>query len=371
MAPAWLFGGPQRGRVGPLLLLLATAVGLGVASTAALRRYTYDWIEGASQPERSRRLTLNVRGWGRLSALVVLKGKLMLRNRGPREQLLAGGVVTAFLVGMIFKSALPVFTLGLAPVTVGLLLPITYGQFAFAWHGGHFDGLLAHEPPGRLVRATLLVLGGLAVGPLALALLVVVWSDPFFAIQMAAFALYHTGVTCPLLVWTGILWNRRWVNPEQSRFTFSGGSVRGMVLMELLSVPPAMFAALGGIPAVLAGVASLGGLGLATVSLWLPRLETALRRRRHAMLRGFGMDGSRRTSGTGNERRAGDRKVAASRFDLTLQLSAIKRLIEDSTVLSVQARGLYPRECAHLTLFSAHLERFLRSGPTMSVLRSK
>ena len=57
--------------------------------------------------------------------------------------------------------------------------------------------------------------------------------------------------------------------------------------MALLGLPPALFAALGGIPAMLVGVASLGGLGLGTAPFWLSRLEAALRHRRYAMLRGF------------------------------------------------------------------------------------
>lgn len=170
---------------------------------------------------------------------------------------------------------------------LGLLPSVGYGQFAFAWHGGHFDGLLARASPTKIVRATLIVLGGLAVGPLLLATPVVSWEDPFFALPMAAFALYHAGVTCPVVVWTGVLWNRRRVNPVQSRFSFSGGSVRIIVLMALLSVPPALFAVFGGLNAVLVGVAGLGGLGLGAASLWLPRLGAVLHHRRHAMLRGF------------------------------------------------------------------------------------
>jgi hypothetical protein len=192
-----------------------------------------------------------------------------------------------FFVYLIVRGALPVFSLGMAPFMLGLLLPVTYGQFAFAWHGKHFEGLLVRASPGRLVRATLVVLVGLAVAPPVLAMPVVGWVDPFLVVPMAAFALYHAGLTVPALVWAGILGNRAWVNPEQSRFTVSGGSLRAIVLMGGLAGPPAVLATLGGVPTLLLGVAGLGLAGLGTVSLWLPRLETALRHRRHAMLRGF------------------------------------------------------------------------------------
>ena len=286
-ASSWLFGGLQRGRVLPLVVLGAATIGAGQWSTAALRRWTYHWVEGTNRNGR-RRVLLDVRGRGSLSSLVLLEAKLMLRNRGPREQLLAGIVVVAFFVGLIMEGAIPTFSTAIAPFMLGLLLPVSYGQFAFAWHGGHFDGLLARVPPKRLVRATLLVIGGLGVGPLLLAVPVVGWVDPFFAVPMLAFALYHAGVTAPVMVGTSILWNRQWVNPEQSRFTVAGGGpLRGFVLMPLLGVPPVLLHVAGGGTAMLLGVAGLGIAGLATGPLWLPLLEAALRHRRHAMLRGF------------------------------------------------------------------------------------
>lgn len=284
---AWLFGGLQRGSVWPLLVLAAGTVASAGASTAALHRYTYDWVDGAGRPKRHRRFSLDVGGRGKLSSLVLLEGILIFRNRGPREQILLGGAGLLFFVYMIMRGAIPEFSLVMAPFGLGLLLSVTYGQFVFAWHGKHFDGLLARASPGRLVRAALVVVLVLAVGPLALAVPVVAWVDPFFAVPMVAFALYHAGLTVPTVVGASILWNRNWVNPEQSRFTFSGGPIRGVVLMALLSVPPALFAALGGISAVLVGAAGLGGLGVGTAPLWLPRLEAALRHRRYAMLRGF------------------------------------------------------------------------------------
>jgi len=231
---------------------------------------------------------LDVRVRGSLSSLVLLEAKLMLRNRGPREQLLAGIVVVAFFVGLIMEGAIPTFSTAIAPFMLGLLLPVSYGQFASAWHGGHFDGLLARVPPKQLVRATLLVIGGLGVGPLLLAVPVVGWVDPFFAVPMLAFALYHAGVTAPVMVGTSILWNRQWVNPEQSRFTVAGGGpLRGFVLMPLLGVPPVLLHVAGGGTAMLLGVAGLGLAGLGTISFWVSLLGAALRRRRHAMLRGF------------------------------------------------------------------------------------
>lgn len=161
----------------------------------------------------------------------------MLRNRGPREQLLAGVGGTVALVGIIVDGALPIFSTGMAPF--------------------------------------------LLTAP------VVAWADPFFAVPMGAFAFYHVGVTSPVMTWTSILWNRRWVNSEQSRFSFSGGSIRGIVLMVSVGVPPILLAVLGGVSTMLLGVTAAGLLGLGTSSLWLPQLEAALRHRRHAILEGF------------------------------------------------------------------------------------
>lgn len=286
-ASAWLFGRTQRGHVGPLLVLAVGAVALGTASTTALRRYMYKEAGGASRGKQRRYVSLDVGRRGGLWSVILLEGALIFRNRGPREQLLAGGGVLVFFVYLVVRDSLSVFSVGMAPFMLGLLLPVTYGQFAFAWHGKHFDGLLSRMSPRRLVQATLVVLMGLAVGPPVLAMPVVGWVDPFLAVPVVAFALYHAGVSVPVVVWAGVLGNRTWVNPEQSRFTVSGGSMRAVALMVLLGVPPVLLASLGGVPALLSGVAALGSLGLGTIPLWLPRLEVALRHRRHAMLRGF------------------------------------------------------------------------------------
>ena len=286
-ASVWLFGGVQQGNIGPFLLLAVGTFALAVTSTKALRRRLYREIDWAGRTRRRRLLSLDSGGQGRLWPLIRLEAALIFRNRGPREQLLFGGGALLFFVYLIVGDTLSLFSLGMAPFMLGLLLPVTYGQFAFAWHGKHFEGLLTRASPGRLVRAVLVVLVGMAVGPLILAMPVVAWADPFLAAPMAAFALYHAGITVPTVVWAGILGNRNWVNPEQSRYTFAGGSARGVVLMALLAMPPVLLASLGGIPFLLVGVAVLGGLGLGAVSGWLSWLERALRQRRHAMLQGF------------------------------------------------------------------------------------
>jgi hypothetical protein len=53
-ASAWLFGGTQRGHVGPLLVLAVGAVALGTASTTALRRYMYKEAGGATKRQGER-----------------------------------------------------------------------------------------------------------------------------------------------------------------------------------------------------------------------------------------------------------------------------------------------------------------------------
>jgi hypothetical protein len=288
-ASAWLFGGLQEAALFPTVVLVIAAVGLTLASTAVLCRWTYDWVEGGTAPASRSGPRFTVRGRDPLSSLVLLEVKLILRNRGPREQILAGIGGIVFLVAMLAEGEdrLAMSTYVTAPL-LGQFLTVGYGQFAFAWHGGHFDGLLAHVSPRRLVQATLLVMIGLAVGPALIALPVVVWADPFLAVPIAAFALYNAGITAPVMTWTSVRWNRRWVNPEQSRFsTFGGGPVRGLVLFPLLWALPLATSLWWDLPVVLGSVALLGLASLATFRFWFPRLETAFRQRRHALLRCF------------------------------------------------------------------------------------
>jgi hypothetical protein len=289
-ASAWLFGGLQEAALLPTAVLVVTTVGLTLASTAALRRWTYDWVEGGAASASRSGPTFSVRGRDSLSSLVLLEMKLILRNRGPREQILAGVGGVVFLLAMIAGGGdrLDAFTYVMAPLLLGQFLTVGYGQFAFAWHGGHFDGLLAHVSPRQFVQATLLVMIGLAVGPALIALPVVVWMDPFLAVPIAAFSLYNAGITAPVMAWTSVHWNRAWVNPEQGRFSmFGGGPVRGLVLFPLFCAPPLAMSFWWDLPAVLGSVALLGLASLATLRLWLPRLEATFRQRRHALLRGF------------------------------------------------------------------------------------
>jgi hypothetical protein len=285
-ASTWLFGGLRAGRLLPLVGLAGASVVAGVGAATALRRFLYVEGDGAARAPRPRRGPVGSYARG-LPALVRLEGRLLVRTRGPRELVLAGGAVTVFVVGLILEGALPLFSQVLAPFMIGVTGSVAYGQYAFAWHGGHFDGLLARTSPRRLVRAPVLVLGGLAVLPILLAMPVVGGYDAALVGPFAAFALYHAGVTVPVVVATALRWNRTWVPPEQSRFSVTGGSLRGFVVMVGLAGPPALLFAMGGVPVVLGGVAGLGLVGLATAPRWLSRLATALERRRHALLRGF------------------------------------------------------------------------------------
>lgn len=282
---AWFFAGPMRGKFLPLLILASGMVGLSIASTASLHRYTYSLIRGEGQQHHW--TAVGVRGHGMLLSLILLEGQLILRNRGPREHILAGLGGVGFLVFMIVGGATRSFSVGIAPFLLGTLLPISHGQFVFAWHGSYFDALLTNVSPRQLVNATLLILGGLAVGPMLLSIPAVVLAEPFSVVPIGAFALYHVGVTCPVVMWAGLLWNRTWVNPEQSRFTTSGGSIRGVAISTALAVPPLLLSLTGELTIFLIGVAGLGLAGLGTMSIWLPRLERELWRRRYAMLRGF------------------------------------------------------------------------------------
>ncbi|PQJ35234.1 hypothetical protein BSZ35_12080 [Salinibacter sp. 10B] len=129
----------------------------------------------------------------------------------------------------------------------------------------------------------------LAVGPALIALPVLAWTDPFLLVPIAAFALYNAGITAPVITWTSMYWNRRWVNPEQRRISMigGGGPVRTLVFSPLLWALPLATLYWGNLPAVLGSVALLGLASLATFRFWRPRLEATFRQRRHALLRGF------------------------------------------------------------------------------------
>jgi hypothetical protein len=289
---AWLFGELSAGHVLPLGVLIVGTAGMAGAAHRALRRRRYAVLElGAGWNLSS---VVPTRGLdGRWSAnpalsLALLDARLILRNKRPR-QMLGAGLPFVGMFGVLFVVQDP------PPVNVALFgfllsgyLGMTYAQFGAAWHGHHFDGLLARAVPSeRIVRAQAAVFAALCAAPLVPLFPLIAAFAPTLLAPTGAFFLYNLGVTAPLLLGMGV-WARKALSLNESTFF----NYQGTSTYHFLAVVPVMFLPMGlvaglGLDTTLLVVAGVGVLGIVTASLWMRGIGALLRRQRHAMAAGF------------------------------------------------------------------------------------
>ena len=301
-ASAWCFGGLAAGRILPLIVMLAGTAALAVAAHRMLRGRLYSVLWDADSPRTQSTGLLQGMGHGRgrVVSLALLDLKLILRNKRPRQMLLSALLLEALFVFQLVtatggKAPPPVLdafiTVTFSVVLTGLL-GFQYAGFVYAWHGAHFDGLLARAVrPQTLVRSQyatfcVLCLAGTAVVPPVAGGL-----RPSMIAPMGALLIYNLGVVAPVFLGLGA-WRREAVALDQSAFfnyqgntttTFAGGFVGGLAAMTL---PVGLWVGLGRSVALVT-VLALGALGVALSPVWTRGIGRLLCRQRHAMASGF------------------------------------------------------------------------------------
>ncbi|WP_263834757.1 DUF5687 family protein [Salinibacter sp.] len=190
-ASAWCFGGLAAGRILPLIVMLAGTAALAVAAHRMLRGRLYSVLWDADSPRTQSTGVLQGvgHGRGRVVSLALLDLKLILRNKRPRQMLGAGLLVIGpFLLILLLGEKIPPMN----EVIFGFLLSghlgLTYTQFGYAWHGTHFDGLLARAvAPRLLVQAQFVTFVGLCMAPLMLIVPVIAAVRPQLLASLGSF----------------------------------------------------------------------------------------------------------------------------------------------------------------------------------------
>ena len=292
-ASRWLFGGLSAGGVLPFVVLGVATAGTAWAAHQTLRARLYDVLdqESASTPFLTAGTGLHGQRWGapRPGSLALLDVKLILRNKRPRQMILAGLlIVGSLLLATVPQKHTPPFNVVLFGFILGGYLGVMYGQYGFAWHGHHFDGLLTKTRfLHKLVYAQCVIFAGLAIGSVALILPVVALFNPDLLVPIGAFLLYNLGVTAPILIGLGT-WARNAIALGQSSFfNHQGTSTYHFVVMfPIMGLPLGLTPWLG-VSSILLLAAGLGGLGIAAIPLWTRWIGELLHRQRHAMAAGF------------------------------------------------------------------------------------
>jgi hypothetical protein len=290
-ASAGLFGGLAAGRILPMTLLFAGTAALAVAAHRMLRRRLYSVLGDTEQTHVQTGAVLQGRGrgWGRVASLALLDLKLILRNKRPRQMLGAGLLVIGpFLLILLLGEKIPPMNEVIFGFLLSGYLGLTYTQFGYAWHGTHFDGLLARAvAPRLLAQAQFVTFVGLCMAPLMLIVPVIAAVRPQLLASLGSFFLYNAGVTAPVLLVLGT-WSRTALKLDQSTFfNYQGtSSYHFLMVLPIMGLPIGLVVG-GGLSATLLVAAGLGLLGLVTVPLWTRGLGRLLWRQRHAMASGF------------------------------------------------------------------------------------
>ena len=289
---AWLFGGLGAGAVLPLVVLGAGTAGLAVAAHRVLRKRRYAVLERASGWSLSSivppRLLDGRWSTNPVLSLALLDARLILRNKRPRQMLGVGAPLVCIF-------ALQFVTLDPPPTNVALFgfvlsgyLGMTYAQFGVAWHGRHFDGLLARAVSTKqIVQAQVAVFAGLCTASLLPVLPLIVAFNPPLLAPIGAFFLYNLGVTAPLLLGLGV-WARKALTLNESTFfNYQGTSTHHFFAIVPVMLLPVGLAAGLGLDLTLLVVAGIGVVGIVTAPLWGRGIAALLRRHRYAMAAGF------------------------------------------------------------------------------------
>ncbi len=290
-ASAGLFGGLAAGRILPLIVMLAGTAALAVAAHRMLRGRLYSVLWDADSPRTQSTGVLQGvgHGRGRVASLALLDLKLILRNKRPRQMLGAGLLVIGpFLLILLLGEKIPPMNEVIFGFLLSGYLGLTHTQFGYAWHGTHFDGLLARAvAPRLLAQAQFVTFVGLCMAPLMLIVPVIAAVRPQLLASLGSFFLYNAGVTAPVLLVLGT-WSRTALNLDQSTFFNYQGTSSYHFLMELpiMGLPIGLVVGVG-LSSTLLVAAGLGLLGLVTVPLWTRGVGRLLWRQRHAMEAGF------------------------------------------------------------------------------------
>jgi hypothetical protein len=280
------------GAVLPLVVLGAGTAGLAVATHRTLRGRRYAVLERGSGGVLSSvvptRLLDGQWSTNPVLSLALLDARLILRNKRPRQMLGVGAPLVCIFALQFVTLDPPPTNAALFSFLLSGYLGMVYAQFGVAWHGRHFDGLLARAIPARrIVQAQAVVFAGLCAVPLVFLLPLAGAFAPTLLAPVGAFFLYNLGVTAPLLLGLGV-WARKALTLNESTFfNYQGASTYHFFAIVPVMGPPAGLAAGLGLDTTLLIVAGVGVLGIVTAPLWTQWVGRLLRRQRYAMAAGF------------------------------------------------------------------------------------
>lgn len=280
----------------PLLALAPLA--LAIAAYANNRRFLLNnlYLEELSKKDGKKQSAEYtwLQQWGMTGEVVGLDIRLILRNKRPRTT--ATISLVFLLYGLIFYRPMYLhpfhYSILLFPALfiTGLFI-INYGQFAFAWQGSCFDGLLTSNlPVSEYIRGKLLLFAIASTIAFILCSFYGFIDRRLLLIQAAAW-LYNLGFNSLLTIWFATYSYKSINLTKAATFNYQGiGAATWLYAIVVLLVPFAIYLPFGltGHPWIGFTVLGLIGIfGLLFRNWGIKFLTKQFYKRKYLILEGF------------------------------------------------------------------------------------
>lgn len=297
----WLFDGLVSGEMLPLLVAVGGSGSLAATAHRLFRKQMYEALETPAQFIDTSRVALARKGRqyrGPVASFAMLDTKLIYRNKQPRRTLLAQLPILGFVAWQLFSSTpdqtgwVDLLSTQFYCFAISGQFGAAYHGFAYAWHGKHFEGIVARPQPLRvLIRGQYITFAGLCAGPGVFLLFFAGLTCPSLVGPLSSMLLYHLGLTAPLLL-AGCVWVRKAVYLNQNTVYGHGSNTTaysmttGLGIVILIGIPAGLTLWIGFISAMWC-VAILGSIGIMISMYWTRGVALLLRHNRYAMADGF------------------------------------------------------------------------------------
>jgi hypothetical protein len=222
----WLFKGLREGRILPLVATGLSVLASALMSHWLIRQRLYDILEGVSRKPLVSYLSFPQKEQlrGQLALLVFLDAKLILRNKRPRQMLIAGLPFAGAFFFLLANDPTPANRFLFGFIVSGYT-GLTYTQFGYAWHGCHFDRLAVQAfSPKILAWAQFTTFFLLCTVNAVLVFPIAFWINPNLIFTLASLFLYHLGITSFFLISLGSLYGEPIRIRESTFFNYQGSS---------------------------------------------------------------------------------------------------------------------------------------------------
>lgn len=234
---------------------------------------------------------LEWQGEGRISALVAMEWKLILRHKRTRTLLMFAPIFLAY--GLIFyrdDSALSSM-LVFAGIFITGFAAMNYGQYLGAWEARFFDGIFSRGfAVEDYYQAKFRLLALLIGASYVLSLLYTFMDVKYFYLHTACF-LFNVGFNSFILMFFSTYQRKPLDLNAGSAFNYQGMSaVQFLVTLPLLLVPIMLYFMTTLLYDEMVGFAVVGGAGLLSLAfykVWIKGISDNFREKKHAMATGF------------------------------------------------------------------------------------